>query len=117
MMLKWCRSGSSTQAVAPPTPDPGIGEQRALADEFGAFAAADPAGDADVFDRLEESRAFGNRLGLVDVERGVHRGAHQRPQIVQAGDRDDVADAVLRTASDSGELVQTMRVARCPPAE
>ena len=72
---------------------PDIGEQRVLAQEFRALRRPDPAGEANVFRRLQKRRALADGFFGVEADGAVQIGLQQRTQIVQAREREHMGDA------------------------
>ena len=76
-------------------PRPAFSYETGLAQEFGAFACADPKGDRGIWQRRDESRAFVDGFERIQAKDAVHFGGHKRAQIVHARDGYRVFDAGL----------------------
>ncbi len=71
---------------------PDIGDELALAHELRPFVGADPGSQRYSRPGAREGGAFGRGFRLVEAERLVEAGPHERAKIEQPADRDDALD-------------------------
>ena len=84
MMLKWWRSASSTTRVSAPSPVQMLASSAFWRTNSPRSPAPTQHVSLHAVERPQQRRAFGERLGLVELQVGVQREPHHRPEVVDA---------------------------------